>query len=76
MVNGGTVNNWACLNFSQTSEREVIKFCDDLVAMCNRKGMVCAQLCLHMQILQFYSLIPYNFFFFLTFEGFQCKTLH
>ncbi|KAF3333035.1 protein argonaute MEL1-like protein [Carex littledalei] len=40
MVNGGTVNNWACLNFSRTSEREVIQFCDDLVAMCNRKGMV------------------------------------
>ncbi|XP_078148835.1 protein argonaute MEL1-like [Carex rostrata] len=40
MVNGGTVNSWACLNFSRTSEREVIKFCEDLVAMCSRKGMV------------------------------------
>ncbi|XP_078148836.1 protein argonaute MEL1-like isoform X1 [Carex rostrata] len=40
MVNGGTVENWTCLNFSQTFQREVIKFCNDLVAVCNRRGMV------------------------------------
>ncbi|KAF3340603.1 protein argonaute MEL1-like protein [Carex littledalei] len=40
MFNGGSVDNWTCLNFSQKSQRVVLKFCNDLVAMCKCKGMV------------------------------------
>ncbi|KAJ4733389.1 Argonaute family protein [Rhynchospora pubera] len=39
MVDGGIVDNWACVNFSRTQQRDVIKFCNDLAMMCNNKGM-------------------------------------
>ncbi|KAA8541496.1 hypothetical protein F0562_025459 [Nyssa sinensis] len=40
MVNGGTVNNWICINFSRNVEESVARrFCHDLAQMCNISGM-------------------------------------
>ncbi|XP_072988891.1 protein argonaute MEL1-like [Typha latifolia] len=40
MVNGGTVHCWTCLSFSRMRQDEVLRFCCDLVNMCNNIGMV------------------------------------
>jgi eukaryotic translation initiation factor 2C len=40
MINGGTVHNWTCLNFSRMRPEEVQRFCVDLIHMCNAAGMV------------------------------------
>ncbi|KAG8061410.1 hypothetical protein GUJ93_ZPchr0003g18310 [Zizania palustris] len=39
MINGGTVDNWTCLNFSRMRPEEVQRFCVDLIQMCNATGM-------------------------------------
>ncbi|GJN22996.1 hypothetical protein PR202_gb10610 [Eleusine coracana subsp. coracana] len=39
MINGGTVDNWTCLNFSRMRPEEVQRFCMDLIHMCNATGM-------------------------------------
>ncbi|KAM5570275.1 protein argonaute 1B-like [Rosa sericea] len=40
MVNGGTVNNWMCINFSGGVQDAVARrFCSELVQMCNVSGM-------------------------------------
>jgi eukaryotic translation initiation factor 2C len=40
MINGGTIDNWTCLNFSRMRPEEVQRFCMDLTHMCNATGMV------------------------------------
>uniref|UniRef100_A0A0A9ABP6 Protein argonaute MEL1 n=1 Tax=Arundo donax TaxID=35708 RepID=A0A0A9ABP6_ARUDO len=40
MVNGGNVQNWTCLNFSNMPTNVVMDLCDDLARMCNNIGMV------------------------------------
>ena len=40
MINGGTIDNWTCLNFSRMRPDEVQRFCMDLIHMCNATGMV------------------------------------
>ncbi|KAG1347516.1 hypothetical protein COCNU_06G013450 [Cocos nucifera] len=40
MINGGTIEYWTCLNFSRVPPNDVFRFCNDLVGMCNDKGMV------------------------------------
>ncbi|KAK8443935.1 hypothetical protein SEVIR_9G051150v4 [Setaria viridis] len=39
MINGGTIDNWTCLNFSRMRPEEVQRFCMDLTHMCNATGM-------------------------------------
>ncbi|KAL6547787.1 hypothetical protein OROHE_009492 [Orobanche hederae] len=39
MIDGGSVKFWACLNFSKLSNRDVEKFCIDLIGNCISKGM-------------------------------------
>ncbi|TVU44010.1 hypothetical protein EJB05_03434, partial [Eragrostis curvula] len=39
-INGGTVDNWACLNLSRMCPEEVNSFCMDLIHMCIATGMV------------------------------------
>ncbi|KAL3835297.1 hypothetical protein ACJIZ3_010033 [Penstemon smallii] len=40
MVNGGTVNNWICINFARSvQEKMAHNFCYDLAQMCNTSGM-------------------------------------
>lgn len=42
MVNGGTVNNWMCINFSRSVQDSVARsFCYELAQMCYISGMVC-----------------------------------
>lgn len=41
MVNGGTVNNWICINFSrQVQDSVALRFCYELSQMCYISGMV------------------------------------
>lgn len=41
MVNGGVVNNWACLNFSRGVQDSIARgFCYELAQMCMTSGMV------------------------------------
>lgn len=41
MVNGGTVNNWFCINFSRNVQDSVARgFCYELAQMCYISGMV------------------------------------
>ncbi|XAR53149.1 hypothetical protein NMG60_11021574 [Bertholletia excelsa] len=41
MVNGGTVNNWFCINFSRNVQDSVARgFCSELAQMCVISGMV------------------------------------
>eukprot|EP00268_Persea_americana_P054738 TRINITY_DN629_c0_g1_i7.p1 TRINITY_DN629_c0_g1~~TRINITY_DN629_c0_g1_i7.p1 ORF type:complete len:1085 (-),score=182.17 TRINITY_DN629_c0_g1_i7:1254-4508(-) len=41
MVNGGTVNNWMCINFSRNVQDSVARgFCYELAQMCQISGMV------------------------------------
>ncbi|WVZ60888.1 hypothetical protein U9M48_010848 [Paspalum notatum var. saurae] len=40
MINGGTIDNWTCLNFSRMRPEDVHRFCMDLTHMCNVTGMV------------------------------------
>ena len=40
MVNGGRVDFWACVNFSRWHSDLQHRFCEELVTMCNAKGMV------------------------------------
>ncbi|XP_042505573.1 protein argonaute 1-like [Macadamia integrifolia] len=41
MVNGGTVNNWICINFSRNVQESVARgFCNELAQMCHISGMV------------------------------------
>ncbi|KAL8166531.1 hypothetical protein V2J09_008030 [Rumex salicifolius] len=41
MVNGGTVNNWMCINFSRNVQDNVARgFCSELAQMCQISGMV------------------------------------
>ncbi|KAI3683581.1 hypothetical protein L1987_84089 [Smallanthus sonchifolius] len=40
MINGGTVNYWAIANFSRQREDAVMRFCNELVHMCQNKGIV------------------------------------
>ncbi|XP_076888490.1 protein argonaute MEL1-like [Bidens hawaiensis] len=40
MINGGTVNYWAIANFSRQREDAVMRFCNELVQMCQNKGIV------------------------------------
>lgn len=41
MVNGGTVNNWICINFSRNVQDSVARgFCQELAQMCYTSGMV------------------------------------
>ncbi|KAE8125928.1 hypothetical protein FH972_020689 [Carpinus fangiana] len=43
MVNGGTVNNWICINFSRNVQDSVARgFCQELAQMCYTSGMVVA----------------------------------
>ncbi|KAM1040513.1 hypothetical protein TB2_029352 [Malus domestica] len=39
MVNGGRVDFWACVNLSRLDPSFNFRFCDDLVNMCNSKGV-------------------------------------
>ena len=40
MVNGGTVNNWMCINFSRQVQDSVARgFCYELAQMCYISGM-------------------------------------
>ncbi|GMI98406.1 ARGONAUTE 5 [Hibiscus trionum] len=39
MVNGGRVKFWTCVNFSSKYKNMSKVFCDELVEMCNNKGM-------------------------------------
>ncbi|XP_010270731.1 PREDICTED: protein argonaute 1-like isoform X2 [Nelumbo nucifera] len=40
MVNGGTVNNWICINFSRNVQESVARgFCHELAQMCHVSGM-------------------------------------
>ncbi|XP_031104991.1 protein argonaute 1 [Ipomoea triloba] len=40
MVNGGTVNNWICINFSRNVQDSVARgFCSELAQMCQISGM-------------------------------------
>uniref|UniRef100_A0A0E0KHH4 Piwi domain-containing protein n=1 Tax=Oryza punctata TaxID=4537 RepID=A0A0E0KHH4_ORYPU len=40
MVNGGSINHWACLSFaSRMHPNDIRMFCDDLDGMCNNIGM-------------------------------------
>ncbi|XP_022860648.1 protein argonaute MEL1-like [Olea europaea var. sylvestris] len=39
MVNGGKVEFWTCINFSQRFNVDVDRFCNELIGMCNSKGM-------------------------------------
>ncbi|CAI9113305.1 OLC1v1013879C1 [Oldenlandia corymbosa var. corymbosa] len=40
MVNGGTVNNWICVNFSRNVQDSVVRgFCQELAQMCHTSGM-------------------------------------
>ncbi|KAL5715569.1 argonaute 1 [Ranunculus cassubicifolius] len=40
MVNGGTVNNWICINFSRNVQDSVARtFCHELAQMCQVSGM-------------------------------------
>uniref|UniRef100_A0A0C9RNK0 TSA: Wollemia nobilis Ref_Wollemi_Transcript_8228_3832 transcribed RNA sequence n=1 Tax=Wollemia nobilis TaxID=56998 RepID=A0A0C9RNK0_9CONI len=41
MVNGGTVNHWACVNFSRSVQESVARgFCQELAQMCQISGMI------------------------------------
>lgn len=41
MFNGGTVNNWMCINFSRYVQDSVTRgFCYELAQMCYISGMV------------------------------------
>jgi len=41
MINGMTVNRWACINFSRSVQDSVARtFCNDLAQMCQVSGMV------------------------------------
>lgn len=41
MFNGGTVNNWMCINFSRNVQDSVTRgFCYELAQMCYISGMV------------------------------------
>ena len=40
MINGGIIDNWACVSFSRIPPEEVHRFCCDLIQMCNMTGMV------------------------------------
>ncbi|XP_062158569.1 protein argonaute 5-like isoform X2 [Alnus glutinosa] len=41
MINGGRVEFWTCVNFSRQVNRDLaFEFCDQLIDMCNSKGMV------------------------------------
>lgn len=41
MVNGGRVNNWACINFSRNVQDSAARgFCHELAIMCQISGMV------------------------------------
>ncbi|XP_059453769.1 protein argonaute 5-like [Corylus avellana] len=41
MINGGRVEFWTCVNFSKRVKIDLpFEFCDQLINMCNRKGMV------------------------------------
>ncbi|KAL5538148.1 hypothetical protein UlMin_045912 [Ulmus minor] len=42
MINGGKVDFWAVVNFSRLDQNQVFQFCQALVGMCNKKGMVFA----------------------------------
>jgi hypothetical protein len=44
MINGGTIDHWACLSFSRMRPEEVYRFCVDLIQMCNATGMVKCEL--------------------------------
>lgn len=47
MVNGGTVNNWICINFARNVQENIAAgFCHELALMCRTSGMVCLQ-CSH-----------------------------
>uniref|UniRef100_A0A3B6KS06 Uncharacterized protein n=2 Tax=Triticum aestivum TaxID=4565 RepID=A0A3B6KS06_WHEAT len=39
MINGGIIDNWACVSFSRMRPEEVYRFCSDLIQMCNMTGM-------------------------------------
>ncbi|KAI5080699.1 hypothetical protein GOP47_0003882 [Adiantum capillus-veneris] len=40
MVNGGVVNNWACINFSRgVQDSSAFRFCQELASMCRVSGM-------------------------------------
>ncbi|KAF7068384.1 hypothetical protein CFC21_074156 [Triticum aestivum] len=39
MINGGIIDNWACVSFSRMPPEEVHRFCCDLIQMCNMTGM-------------------------------------
>ncbi|EMS53733.1 Protein argonaute MEL1 [Triticum urartu] len=39
MINGGIIDNWACVSFSRMRPEEVYRFCCDLIQMCNMTGM-------------------------------------
>ncbi|PON32555.1 Exonuclease/helicase-like [Parasponia andersonii] len=39
LVNGGVVDYWACVNFSSRNQDVHHHFCEDLVSMCNSRGM-------------------------------------
>ncbi|KAJ4841784.1 argonaute 5 [Turnera subulata] len=44
MVNGGTVDCWACVNFSNQVHKELpSQFCKQLIDMCHSKGMAFSQ---------------------------------
>ena len=41
MINGMTVNRWACINFSRSVQESVARgFCSELAQMCQVSGMV------------------------------------
>ncbi|KAI6685242.1 hypothetical protein NL676_031155 [Syzygium grande] len=40
MIDGGRVDTWMCVNFSRWNQNMTHQFCDELVKLCNSKGMV------------------------------------
>ncbi|KAF5937660.1 hypothetical protein HYC85_025166 [Camellia sinensis] len=53
MVNGGKVEFWTCVSFSRIRQDEVFRFCENLVYMCQSKGMVWISIrCLYLNPVQ------------------------
>jgi len=59
MINGGTVNNWICINFSRQVQDNLARtFCQELAQMCYVSGMVSLWKHNLISLLTFPTLIP------------------
>lgn len=63
MINGGTVNNWICINFSRQVQDNLARtFCQELAQMCYVSGMVSLVKHSLISLLTFPTLNPTLFF--------------